>query len=149
LRITYKEKRTLDFLANQLFKARQGRTDNVSDWIQKIQSLGSEFQEAALTDCTAEKRPGILTLSDWLRNICFVQGLVLDRIQTTVRSRNQDDFDEIAETALEKERAINSKLERYKVQDGKNSVQCSNCKKIGHTSSRCYLQTKGENRVNQ
>jgi hypothetical protein len=99
-----------------LFKARQEKTDNVSDWIQKIQNLGLKFREAALTDCTAEERQGILT-SDWLRNICFAQRLLSDRIQTIVHSRNQDDFNEIAETALEKESATNSKLERYKGQD--------------------------------
>jgi hypothetical protein len=78
LQNTYIEKRTLDFRVNQLFKARQGKTDNIPDWIQKIQSLGSKFWEAALTDCTAEERLGNLTLSDRLRNICFVQGLVSD-----------------------------------------------------------------------
>jgi len=41
-----------------------------------------------------------------LRNICFLQGLPLDRIQTIVRSRNYHNFDEIAETALVDERAI-------------------------------------------
>jgi hypothetical protein len=66
---TYIEKRTLDFHADILFKAKQEKTDIVSDWIQKIQGLGSKFQEAALTDCTDEERPGILTLSDRLRNI--------------------------------------------------------------------------------
>jgi hypothetical protein len=149
LKNTYIEKRTLDFHANTLFRAKQEKTESVSNWIQKIQSLGSKFREAALTDCTDEERQGILTLSDRLRNICFVQGLSSDRIQTIVRSRNQDDFDEIAETALEEESAINSKLERYKGQNGSNPVQCSNCKKLGHTSSKCYLKTKGENRVNQ
>jgi hypothetical protein len=90
-----------------------------------------------------------LTLSDRLRNICFVQGLSSERIQTIVRSRNQDDFDEIAETALEEESAINSKLERYKGQNRSHPVQCSNCKKLGYTSNRCYLKAKGENRINQ
>jgi homospermidine synthase len=142
LKNTYIEKGTLDFHANTLFKAKQEKADSVSDWIQKIQGLGSKFREAALTDCTDEERPGILTLSDRLRNIFFVKGLNSDRIQTTVRSRNQDDFDEIAETALEEESAINSKLERYKGQNGGNPVQCSNCKKLGHASNRCYLKKR-------
>jgi hypothetical protein len=149
LKNTYIEKRTLDFYANTLFKAKQEKADSVSDWIQKIQGLGSKFREAALTNCIDEERPGILMLSDRLRNTCFVQGLIPDRIQTMVRSRNQDDFDEIAETAIEEESAMNSKLERYKGQNGGNPVQCSNCKKLGHASNRCYLKTKGENRINQ
>jgi hypothetical protein len=149
LRNTYIEKRTLDYHANTLFKARQEKAESVSEWIQKIQSLGSKFREAALTDCTAEERPGILTLSDRLRNICFVQGLVSDRIQTIVRSRNQDDFDEVAETALEEESAINSKLERYRGQEGKNPVQCSICKRSGHTSNKCFQKARGDIRINQ
>jgi hypothetical protein len=146
LRNTYVEKRTLDFHANQLFRARQEKSDNISEWIQKIQALGSKFREAALKDCTPAERAGILTLSDRLRNICFIQGLNSDRIQTIVRSRNQDDFDEIAETALEEESAIFSKNERYKGNE-KFPIQCTNCKKTGHTSSRCYLKYK-QDKVN-
>jgi hypothetical protein len=66
LRNTYIEKRTLDFHANQLFKPRQGKSDSTSEWIQKIQTLGSKFREAALTDCTEEERADILSLSDRL-----------------------------------------------------------------------------------
>jgi hypothetical protein len=98
LRNTYVEKCTLDFHANQLFQARQEKSENISGWILRIQALGSKFREAALKDCKQAERAGILTLSDRLRNICFTQGLHSDRIQTIVRSRNQDDFDEIAET---------------------------------------------------
>ena len=53
-------------------------------------------------DCSMEERTGILTIADRLRNICFVQGLYYDRIQTTVRSRNSDNFYEITETARKK-----------------------------------------------
>lgn len=87
LKNTYIEKRTLDFHANQLFWARQHKSENISEWIQKIQTLGSKFRESALQDWTEEERAGILTLADKLRNICFIQGLCSDRIQTIVRSR--------------------------------------------------------------
>jgi hypothetical protein len=130
-----------------LFQARQGKSENISGWIQRVQALGSEFREAALKDCTQAERAGILTLSDRLRNICFTQGLHSDRIQTIVRSRNQDDFDEIAETALEEESAIFSRNERYKGPE-KYSVQCTNCKKMGHTSNKCYLRTSPNSKVN-
>jgi len=75
-----------------------------------VQKLGSKFREAALQDCEQDERAGILTLADMLRNICFVQGLYSDRIQTIVRSRNHSSFDDIAETALEEESAIFSKM---------------------------------------
>ena len=88
--------------------------ENVSEWIQRVQKLGSKFGETDLQDCEADERAGILTLADKLRNICFVQGLYSDRIQTIVRSRNHSTFDEIAETALEEESAIFSKTERHK-----------------------------------
>jgi hypothetical protein len=55
----------------------------------------------ALHDCEAYERVGILTISDKLKNICFVQGLYADREQTIVRSRNHDNFDYIAETTIE------------------------------------------------
>jgi len=73
LRNTYIEKRTLDYHATQLFSARQGKSESVSDWIQTIQRLGSEFEEAALHNCEPDEKVGILTLADKLRNICFVQ----------------------------------------------------------------------------
>jgi hypothetical protein len=36
LRNTYVEKRTLDFHANQLFKAKLGISDSISEWIKKF-----------------------------------------------------------------------------------------------------------------
>ena len=69
------EERTLDFHASQLFVAKQRKDEKVADWIQRIQSLGSQFREAALLNCSEGAREGILDLSDRLWNICFVQGL--------------------------------------------------------------------------
>ena len=93
------------------------------------------------------KREGILDLSDRLRNICFVQGLASDRIQTIVRSRNYQNFDEIAETALVEESAITSKQGRYRL-EGILAQRCSYCGKLGHFGNMCYSRGKGEARVN-
>jgi|TergutMp193P3_1026864.scaffolds.fasta_scaffold75187_2 hypothetical protein len=147
LRNSYIEKRTLDYHASQLFKSKQGKDERVTDWIQKIQTLGSQFREAALLNCSESAREGILDLSDRLRNICFVQGLASDRIQTIVRSRNYQSFDEIAETALVEESAIASKQDRYRA-EGSATQKCSNCGKSGHLSSRCYFRDKREARIN-
>jgi hypothetical protein len=75
-----------------------------------------QFLESAPLDCSDGAREGILDLSDRLWNICFVQGLVSDRIQTIVPSRNYRNFDEIAETALVKESTIISKQDRYRAE---------------------------------
>lgn len=147
LQNAYIEKRTLDFHASQLFKANQGKDENVTDWIQRIQTLGSQFREAALLNCRDSAREGILDLADRLRNICFVQGLASDRIQTIVRSRNYQTFDDIAETALSEESAIASTMERYRV-EGPSPQKCGNCGKRGHSSSSCYTRSKAEVRVN-
>jgi hypothetical protein len=56
-----------------------------------------------------------LTLTDKFRNICFVQGLYSDRIQTIVRSRNHSSFDDIAETSLQEESAIFKKMKGTRV----------------------------------
>ena len=84
-----------------------------------------------------------MDLSDQLCNICFIQGLASDRIQTIVRSRNYQNFDEIAETALVEESAIASKQERYWA-EGTSVYRCSNCGKPGHSSNKCYSRSKGE-----
>jgi hypothetical protein len=96
---------------SQLFKAWQGKDEKMADWIHKIQILGTQFREAALLNCSEGAREGTLGLSDRLRNICFIQGLVSDRIQTIVRNRNYQNFDKIAETAVVEESAIASKQE--------------------------------------
>jgi hypothetical protein len=147
LQNSYIEKRTLDYHASQLFKAIQNKDERVTDWIQRVQTLGSQFREAALLNCSDGAREGILDLSDRLRNICFVQGLASDRIQTIVRSRNFQNFDEIAETALVEESALASKLDRYRL-EGISAQRCSNCGKPGHPNNKCYLRGKGEARVN-
>ena len=112
LRNTYTEKRTLDFHAKQLFGEKQDKNESISEWIQNIQRLSSKFREAALQDCEDDEREGIVPLADKLRNICFVQGIFSDRIQTIVRSRNSSTFDETVGRSLEEESAIFSKNER-------------------------------------
>jgi len=119
----------------------------VADWIHKVQTLGSQFHEATLLNCREEAQEGILDLSDQLHNICFIQGLASDRIQMIVRSRNYQNFDEIAETALVEESAIASKQERYRA-EGASAYRCSNCGKPGHSTNKCYSRSKGEARVN-
>jgi hypothetical protein len=148
LKNTYTEKRTLDFHATQLFGAKQGKNESISEWIQNVQRLSSKFREAALQDCEDDERIGIVALADKLRNICFIQGIFSDIIQTIVRSRNGSTFDEIAETALE-ESAIFSKNERYRQGANLGKLVCHNCGKAGHIAAKCYLKDKKEVRVNK
>ena len=101
----------------------------MADWIHKVLNLGSQFREAELLNCSEGAREGILDLSDRLRNICFIQGLASDRIQTIVRSRNYQNFDEIAETALVEGSAIASKQEICRT-EGLSAYRCSNCGKF-------------------
>jgi hypothetical protein len=134
------------FPRQPVIKTKQGKAESISEWIQIIQLLGFKFRESALLNCRMDERAGILNLSDKLRNICFIQELYSDRIQTIVRSRNSENFDEIAETSLEEESAILSKNERSRGDTG-TQVKCSNCGKVGHTSHKCYI--KKDHRVNQ
>jgi uncharacterized OB-fold protein len=65
-----------------------------------------------------------------------------------VRSRNRDNFDEIAEIAPEEESAIRSKFERYKGSPTQLSgTKCSNCGKVGYAANKCYLKEKKDVRV--
>jgi len=59
----------LDFHATQLFGAKQGKNDSISEWIQNIQRLSSKFKEAGLQDCDDE-RIGIVALADELNMFC-------------------------------------------------------------------------------
>jgi hypothetical protein len=106
----------LDFHANQPFKVRQVKEEGIFKWTQKIQAVGSKFQEAALMHCTIEEIAGVLMLTDKLRNLCFMQGLYSDRIQTIVRSRNSDGFDNSQKSFGGRKCYY---LQTGKVQDGK------------------------------
>jgi hypothetical protein len=75
-RNTYVEKK-IDFLANHLLQASQVKDGSISEWIQKIQTLASQFLEAGLFYCSTEERAGILNLADRLRNICLCRAYVL------------------------------------------------------------------------
>jgi len=149
LKNAYTEKRTLDFHATQLFGVKQGKNESISDWIQNIQRLSSKFREAAPQDCEEDERIGIVALADKLRNICFLQGISSDRIHTTVRSRNGNTFDDIAETALEEESAIFSKNERYRLGPNPGKLVCHNCGKAGHVAAKRYLKDKKDVRVSK
>jgi hypothetical protein len=54
-----------------------------------------------------------------------------------VRSINNENFDEIVETALEDESAIVSKQERYTGEAGA-PAKCGNCGKLGHHTQACF-----------
>jgi len=120
------------------YMARQG-----NDRIHNIQNSVSHFSTATLLTCSEGAWGGILDLSDRLRNICFIQGLASNQIQTIVQSCNYQNFDEIAKTALVEDSAIASKQERYQA-EGVSAYRCSNCRKTSHLSNKCYVGSKGE-----
>jgi len=64
LKNTYTEKKTLDGHAYQLFSTKQSKAEGISEWIERIQNLGSKFREAALQDCEEDERAGTLTFAD-------------------------------------------------------------------------------------
>ena len=138
----YTEKRTLDFHATRLFGTRNGKNEINSEWNQNIQSLSSKFREADLEDCEDDERVGIVALADKLRNICFVQGLSSDRIQTIVRSRNCRNSSRRGEGNI-------SKKERYRQGTTFGRVVCRNCGKTWRLAAKCYLKDKKDVRVNK
>ena len=87
------DKGTLDFHANQPFKVRQ---------------VKDALYYRGNSRC--------IMLADKLRNLCFMQGLYSDRIQTTVRSRNSDGFDDSQKSFGGRKCYY---LQTGKVQDGK------------------------------
>jgi len=44
LKNAYTEKKTLDYHANQLFSTKQNKAQIVSEWIELVQKLGSNFR---------------------------------------------------------------------------------------------------------
>jgi hypothetical protein len=150
LKNTYTEKRTLHYHANQLFSTKQSKGESVSDWIQRVQKLGTKFREAALQDCEQDERASILTLANKLRNIRFVQGLYSGRIQTIVRSRNHSSFDDSPKGTGRGESNLFQKMKGTRVVMPLYMVQDAViANKLGHVSSRCYSRDRKDKRVNQ
>jgi hypothetical protein len=121
---------------------------SIPSGIKTFKALVQKFRKAALQDCEDDEHVGIVALTDKLRNICFVQGLSSDRIQTIVLSRNDHAFDEIPQTDLE-ESAIFSEKERYRQGNTLGRLVYSNCEKTGRLAAKCYLKDKKDVRVNK
>jgi hypothetical protein len=64
----------LDF---QLFKAKQEKVESISEWVQRVQTLGFKFRVAALMDCLENERAGILKLSRQNTKPLFVAGIMM------------------------------------------------------------------------
>jgi hypothetical protein len=92
---------------------------------------------------------GIVALTEKFRNICFVQGISSDRIQTIIRSRNGNTIDEFSETAIEEESVIFSKDERYRQETTFGRLICSNCGKTWRTAAKFYKKDKKDIRVSK
>jgi hypothetical protein len=100
-------------------------------------------RDPALRDCGPEDKAGILTLSDRVRNIRFVQGLYSKYKQLIVRNRDHDNFDEIAETALEEKSDNISKNKTYKSSNtSSDNLESNNCGRNNHVTCRCILKGK-------
>jgi hypothetical protein len=111
-------------------------------------SSETEFKipKTALQDCEEDERVDIVARADKLRNICFVKGIVSDRIQTIVRSST---FDEIAETALRKRVRYTQRTRGIGKGHPPSIIKCNNCGKVGHIAAKCYLKHKRKVPVNK
>jgi hypothetical protein len=69
-----------------MFSARQERNKSVASWGSRIDEMQTELREAAKRVCKPEELLGAVGLINHLGNVCFVQGLNSERIQTIVRS---------------------------------------------------------------
>jgi hypothetical protein len=67
-----------------------------------------------------------------------------------VRSRNHDNFDESAETALEEERAVIPKNVRDRSSNMfSNNLKRNNFERNNHVTSKCFLKGKKDVRLNE
>jgi hypothetical protein len=76
----YDTKRTLDYYVCCMFNSRQGVNEGIASWSSRIDSMHSDFREAAYRICTDEEIVGAMGLINHLAKACFAQGLSNDRI---------------------------------------------------------------------
>jgi hypothetical protein len=136
-------------LADRLDSGRQGNMRGYFSTYVGNREKNVERNAYLCSICRFREGFSILMMADKLRNICFVQGLYSDRIQKTVRSRNHQNFHEIAETALQEEGSIISNFEKYMKTGRKySSIKCRNCGK-GHIIAKCSRKERKDIRVIQ
>lgn len=157
----YGESRTLDFYACQMFQAKQGKNESVTDWGSRVDKLVSAFREVALEDSTPEKMEGQVELISKLALASFIQGLADPNVRTMVRSRNAKSFGRAVQIAREEEIVMISKKEKERtptyagVAKGAGSpthsrkpgnrpvktIICYRCNKEGHMASQCKTRS--------
>ena len=141
---TYRDSRTLDYYLAELFTSKQNRNENVSEWIQRIQKMRARVREGAMLACNDAQKPGIEFFLEYMTKLCFINGLINDKIQMIVKSRNLQNFNEIAEIALSEESAMLSRLGKFK---NSNEEVCKICKKPGHIGAKCYFKKNNETKA--
>jgi hypothetical protein len=99
-----------------MFNSRQGVNEGIASWSSRIDSMQSDFREAAYRICTDEEIEeivGTMGLINHLAKACFVQGLSNDRKQTIVGAKGETTLlSACIDSALEEESAILSVKER-------------------------------------
>ena len=68
--------------------------------------MRARVREGAMLTCNDLEKPGVEFFLEYITKICFINGLVNDKIQMIVKSRNLRNFNEIAEIALSEESAM-------------------------------------------
>jgi hypothetical protein len=148
----YSIRRTVDYYACALFSARQQRNEFIADWGSRIDSLQSQLREATVRILPTTHIAGAVALIQHLAKASFVQGLVDDKIQLIVRSKDRDalSLGDVAEIALEQESNQRSAKEKSEGISHKPNAQaqhkkkiiCHFCKKPGHIEAVCRLKQK-------
>jgi hypothetical protein len=114
-----------------------GKNENIASWGNKIDELQTDLREAARRVCKPEEILGAIGLINHLGEVCFIQGLYNERIQTIVRSRGESILlSQPIEISLEEESAILSAKERSPSGASGPPLRCIKCNKLGHTPSR-------------
>jgi hypothetical protein len=134
----YATRRTLDYCACKMFSARQGKSESIASWGNKIDELQTDLREAARRVCKPEDILGAIGLINRMGKACFIQGLYNECIQTIVRSRGESILlSQAIEISLEEESAILSVKERSPSGANGPCLRCNKCNKLGHMASRC------------
>jgi len=109
----YGIRRNLDYYVCRIFRSRQGASESIASWSNRIDTMQSELREAAYRICEDEEVIGAMGFINHLAKTCCVQGLSNERIQTIVRSKGETALlSACIDTTLEEESAILSARER-------------------------------------
>lgn len=139
----YTDKRSLSHLQLELNSCRQGRSEGVFSFSQRLEKLLNSVTEISIENKTAQVAEEIVNLLKKQALNVFVEGLQ-HPLKLLIKARNLNDLETAIDVAVAEERSLLSDRECLKffgynkASSQASGKKCHICNKFGHLANSCY-----------